>query len=783
MRNVFEICAAQSRRVLLAFTCLVVISLVTPWQGGVAAQEPPDPASVSQRVAAWSSTLEKLSHDVNTLKLDETQLEALSDQAVDIRSQALAFMEELKPFADEAHELHDAFVSASPGDADESPEIKAQGKELEGRVAQFEGWLREIDLTLARADQLLDRISSRRLAQLAKSLAERGPLPINPFVWGRAAQESWRLARFAGTGVADSVRLWLQPGSETGVTAASVLGIALAAFVVTSIGLRLITRRTWPVLGPTLNGPACRIMLAVLRSAAPWIAAVTAAWLAAPLKDWLPLVPGRTAVLASLGMSLTAAVNIWILRAVVTQPPLGVASIATGDADRSMIAKVYVALLVLFSADAGLQIMTSTFTGPNLIAVWALIVTLVGSYYGREAVAITGRLLAHHGFADSKLIRLLLLIVTTAVATVSIIASVLGYAQFGDYVFSNSLASALALFAALGLRQATHDIVVRVCDIDSPAGRVLRDKLGADQPALRLAQFWLGIGLDLAGLVVTAVALMVIWGTGIEDAVLMLQRLVEGIRVGNVTLSLADLVIAILTFVVGVWITRLAQKILERRVFPGTQLDLGVRNSLRSGLGYIGVIVAGVIVAGAIAVMALGINLSNLAIVAGALSVGIGFGLQNIINNFVSGLILLIERPVKVGDWISVGSNEGIVKRINVRSTEITTGSRASVLVPNADFLSVSVTNWTHKDKGGRLQLTFHTPESLGAEGGRDMLLACAKAHPKVLSDPPISVLLHEIGGGYTFELEADVADVTTMKAVASDIRFAVDRALRAGQA
>ncbi len=778
MRNVFGICAALRRRLLLAFAFVAVISLATPWQGGVAAQEPPDPTSVSQRVAAWSSTLEKLSHDVNTLKLDATQLEALSDQAVDIRSQAVAFTEELKPFADEAHELHDAFVSASPGDADESPEIKAQGKELEGRVAQYEGWLREIDLTLARADQLLDRISSRRLAQLAKSLAERGPLPINPFVWGRAAEESWALARFTASGVTDSVRLWLQPGSETGVVAASVLGIALAAFFVTSIGLRLITRRTWPVLGPTLNGPACRIVLAVLRSAAPWVAAVTAAGLAAPLKDWLPLLPGRTVVLALLGMSLTAATNIWILRAAVTRPPLGVAPVATDDADRSALARVYAALLTLFSLDAGLQIMTSTFTGLNLIAVWALIVTLVGSYYGREAVAVINRLLTHHGFADSKLIRLLLLIVPAAVAAVSIMASVLGYAQFGDYVFSNSLASALALFAAYGLRQATHDIVVRVCDIDSPAGRVLRDKLGADQPALRLAQFWLGIALDLAGLVATAVALMVVWGTGIEDAVLMLQRLVEGIRVGNVTLSLADLVIAIVTFVVGVWITRFAQKILERRVFPGTQLDLGVRNSLRSGLGYIGVIVAG-----AIAVMALGINLSNLAIVAGALSVGIGFGLQNIINNFVSGLILLIERPVKVGDWISVGSNEGIVKRINVRSTEITTGSRASVLVPNADFLSVSVTNWTHKDKGGRLQLTFHVPESMGAEGGRDMLLACAKAHPKVLSDPPISILLQEIGGGYTFGLEADVADVTTMKEVASDLRFAVDRALRAGQA
>lgn len=775
MKSIFGICLTAPRRILLALACVSAMTLIGPWHGSVAAQEPPTPASVSPRVAAWSATLEKLSHDLNTLKLDATQLEALTDQGVNIRSQALAFAEELKPFADEARELRDAFVSASPGEANESEEIQAQGKELETRVAQFEGWLRETDLTVTRADQILDKISARRLAQLAKSLAERGPLPINPFVWWRAAGESWALVRFSAAGVSDSIQLWLQPSSETGAVAASVLGIAVTALFMTLVGLRLIARRTWPILVPTLSGPACRVALAVLGSAAPWIAAITAAWLTAPLKDWLPQAPGRTVILALVSMALTASANVWILRATIVRPPNGMLPIAKDPTDRATIAKVYTALLALFSIDIALQTMTTTFVGTDVIAVWTFVFILIGSYYGREAVTVASRILTHHGFAGSKMIRLLLLLAPAAVAAVSLVASVLGYAQFGDYVFSNSLATALVLFAAWGLRQAAHDIVVRVCDIDSPAGRVLRDKLGADQPALRLAQFWLGIGLDLASLVATAIALMVVWGTGIEDAILMLQRLVEGVKVGNVTLSLADLVIAILTFMIGVWITRFAQKILERRVFPGTQLDLGVRNSLRSGLGYIGVIVAG-----AISVMALGINLSNLALVAGALSVGIGFGLQNIINNFVSGLILLIERPVKVGDWIAVGSSEGIVKRINVRSTEIITDSRASVLVPNADFLSVSVTNWTHKDKGGRLHLIFNTPENMGAEGGRDMLLACAKAHPIVLSDPPISIFLQEIGNGYTFELEAEVADVTTMKQVASDIRFSVDRALRA---
>ena len=103
----------------------------------------------------------------------------------------------------------------------------------------------------------------------------------------------------------------------------------------------------------------------------------------------------------------------------------------------------------------------------------------------------------------------------------------------------------------------------------------------------------------------------------------------------------------------------------------------------------------------------------------------------------------------------------------------------ASVLIPNADFLSASVTNWTFKDRFARLHLTFQLPESLGADGGRELLLACAKGNANVQSDPPPRVLLEAIGGTYTFSMAADVADVTMMKEVASELRFAVDHELR----
>lgn len=142
------------------------------------------------------------------------------------------------------------------------------------------------------------------------------------------------------------------------------------------------------------------------------------------------------------------------------------------------------------------------------------------------------------------------------------------------------------------------------------------------------------------------------------------------------------------------------QRVLADRILPQTQLERGIQHFVAVGFGYVGIVIAAML-----GITTLRVDHSNLAIIAGALPVGIGFSLQNIVKNFVPGIILLIERPIKVGDWVVVGGNEGLVRRISVRATEIQTFQRAAVILQNAEFLSNSLTNWTHQDRNGRIEI------------------------------------------------------------------------------
>lgn len=176
----------------------------------------------------------------------------------------------------------------------------------------------------------------------------------------------------------------------------------------------------------------------------------------------------------------------------------------------------------------------------------------------------------------------------------------------------------------------------------------------------------------------------------------------------------------------------------------------------------------------------LGIDLTRATLIMSALTVGIGFGLQNVVNNFVSGIILMFERSVRVGDWIEVGATRGIVKQMNIRSTIVSTFDRAEVIVPNSDLISGHVTNWTLLDSTGRIVVTFEIVPGPDPDRICELLVECARQHDLVCPGPepagPVS-RVDDIGlRGIAFTLQCFVADVMTSSRVRGELITAVTR-------
>jgi potassium efflux system protein len=189
------------------------------------------------------------------------------------------------------------------------------------------------------------------------------------------------------------------------------------------------------------------------------------------------------------------------------------------------------------------------------------------------------------------------------------------------------------------------------------------------------------------------------------------------------------------------------------------------------------------VIAALVALSVAGFDFSNIAIIAGALSVGIGFGLQNIVNNFVSGLILLFERPVRKGDWIQVGTTEGYVQDIRIRSTRILTFDRSDVIVPNSEMISNQVTNFMLGDIRGRAIIKVGVAYGSDTEKVRYILMQVAEENELVVKDgssPRPAVLFRGFGdSSLDFELRVHLYDVDRRLSTISDINFAIDKAFR----
>ena len=351
-----------------------------------------------------------------------------------------------------------------------------------------------------------------------------------------------------------------------------------------------------------------------------------------------------------------------------------------------------------------------------------------------------------------------------------IAAALAGHVNLADFVSTRIYYLALLIGLAWFVRAALKESAAwadRRLKSGKPGGETAGDS--------QAFQFWIGAGIDLVLLIAVAPALFVLAGVDVSAVRDLVARAFAGFRVGGVVISLSDIFFSVAVFVGILTATRVLQGALQRGPLAHSRMDSGIQNSLTTLFGYAGLVVAAIVGLGM-----LGVDFSNLALIAGALSVGIGFGLQSIVNNFVSGLILLFERPIKAGDWIVTASGEGIVKKISVRSTEIETFDRASIIIPNSELIASTVTNWTHKSALGRIRVAVGVSYDSDPDLVREILLKCGNDHPLVVRYPEPFVVWMDFGASsLDFELRAFISDIAKGLQVRTDLRYAIFKAFR----
>src|SRR6516162_166955 len=355
-----------------------------------------------------------------------------------------------------------------------------------------------------------------------------------------------------------------------------------------------------------------------------------------------------------------------------------------------------------------------------------------------------------------------------AVAAI-VVSALMGYLALSRFLAQQLIVTGSILALVYLLLLWVDGVSRSLSNESATTGRWLEQIAGLGQRRRNQVALPVGLTLKFAVLVLSVPLILLQWGYTWPDIYEWYRQLFFDFHIGNTQVSFAVLLASVIVFGLAYAAARIFEGWLDAHVLKPAGISGGVRDSIRTGLGYVGIVIAALA-----AFSYAGFNLSNLAIVAGAFSVGIGFGLQSVINNFVSGLILLAERPIKVGDLVVVGSEEGYVRKISVRSTEIETSERSRVLVPNSFLITEKVKNWTLRDNLRRLVIPVSVPRACDRHKVRAILLNVAQANPNVMAAPAPSVELEAFGAdSLEFKLYAFI-DLNNGGSTSTDLRIAM---------
>lgn len=370
-------------------------------------------------------------------------------------------------------------------------------------------------------------------------------------------------------------------------------------------------------------------------------------------------------------------------------------------------------------------------------------------------------------------------ILLTFILVFSLLAELAGYRNLSAFLLGGVLGTSVGLAVSVLVYRLFKDLFDGLDEGRLDWERRFREFLGLKDESRVPGLIWLRLILFFAVWGGFAILILNIWRLDDPWLGIISGYVTEGFEVGSMTVSPTLLLGGVLAFVLLLSITRYIRNHILPHGLKHTELDHGAREAVSSLFGY-----GGAAIAFLVALSVSGVKMENVALIAGALSVGIGFGLQNIVNNFISGLILLFERPIRSGDWIITGDTEGYVKSINIRSTQIQTFDKADVIVPNSELITAKVTNWVLRDPYGRISIAIGVGYDSDVEKVHKILLDIAHKHPMVMDklhgvSPPKVLFMNFGDSALNFELRCFIYDIDQRLNVASEINFAIIAAFR----
>ncbi len=764
---------------LLVWATVVLLGVL--YAGSASAFDEAVIGKAEQASLTFRASLQKIESEITLPAVTDQRMVELRDALEDIRSRAVS---QASTLVDPIKEMGEQVAKLGPPPTDgraESAEISAQRKLLNDIFARLQGAKTQLELVAVEAEQQAGRASSIQRGQFFQKIFEPSRSIFNPYLWIDAAKGITifveRLTSLIGNWWNDIPAT----ASASGLTLLPIIiGLILFAWWLVSRVLRERYKvlsanenfpdnlyRLWRIIRVTLG--TLLLMLLIIGVIYSYLG--NAGFLTTRINlvlDGLAAIVLQTVVNSVLIFRIAAP----------KQPQWRIVNLDETAASRFTILATACAALSAASAAFsnladGIYLPVAYSIGQAALATTVMLILLAlvilnfrnqSSLFPRK-----GNQIMYFSWAEKLRLPLWTLI---AFAGVSLL---FGYIALANFLVFKVFETAIVVTLLFIIHHASDAAVKSSLDPASAVGKFIRTFTRMGERGIERAGLLFRTSVDLLLAMLGFPILFLLWTVTWVDFRSMLNRAFFGFDIGNVTVSPWSILLVALILFGGIALTKLFVQWLNRRILSQTRIDKGVQDSLRKGTTY-----AGYIVAGGLALTAAGLDFSNLALIAGALGVGIGFGLQSIVNNFVSGLILLAERPVRVGDWVAVAAGEGLVKKINVRATEIETFDGCSIIVPNSNLITDVVRNWTHSDTMGRFTVTVGVSYDSDIDAVKALLFQITKAHPNVLTYPEPVVTLQKFGTySLEFEIKATVADVFYGVFVASDIRIAILKAFK----